>query len=73
MDLERREGGSRRIPERSDGGRTEPPAPGTMGPRVRFVLHRRNETPQPEDVTSPSGELSLLLPPLLRRIRLLPL
>ncbi|KAJ9402543.1 hypothetical protein DTO282F9_739 [Paecilomyces variotii] len=51
----------------------EPPAPGTMGPRVRFVLPRRNETPQPEDVTSPSGELSLLLPPLLRRIRLLPL
>ncbi|KAJ9352465.1 hypothetical protein DTO280E4_7804 [Paecilomyces variotii] len=36
----------------------EPPAPGTMGPRVRFVLHRRNETPQPEDATSPSGELS---------------
>ncbi|KAJ9311818.1 hypothetical protein DTO271D3_7953 [Paecilomyces variotii] len=36
----------------------EPPAPGTMGPRVRIVLPRHNETPQPEDVTSPSGELS---------------
>ncbi|KAJ9222115.1 hypothetical protein DTO027B5_5081 [Paecilomyces variotii] len=29
-----------------------------MAPRVRFVLPRGNECPQPEDVTSPSGEVS---------------